>query len=239
MHARLALIHVCNAVVGLLSGALAMTFRKGSGLHRAAGTIFFGSMLIASAAGAGMAIFTKPNSGNLMGAVLSFYLVATAWMAARRRDGEVRPLDLVALAMAMALAIAGGIWGIEATHSAKGVKDAYPSGFYFVFGSFALLFAVSDVRMIARGGTAGAQRLTRHIWRMCLALLFALMSFYPSRASLFSKAVNDSHLMYVPHVLVAGATIFWMIRVRRGRRARRDAVVAPLRRNDAAEGRAA
>ena len=36
----LILIHVCSATVGLLSGFLAMVFRKGSGLHGAAGSNF-------------------------------------------------------------------------------------------------------------------------------------------------------------------------------------------------------
>ena len=48
----LLLIHVCGAVIGLLSGYLAMVLRKGSGLHRAAGTIFFPAMLIMSACAA-------------------------------------------------------------------------------------------------------------------------------------------------------------------------------------------
>src|SRR6266542_2312625 len=40
-------LHVFSAAVGLLAGFMAMLFRKGSGLHGAAGTIFFLSMLSA------------------------------------------------------------------------------------------------------------------------------------------------------------------------------------------------
>jgi uncharacterized membrane protein len=206
------LVHVCCAAIGLLSGFTAMVFRKGSGLHAAAGTIFFGSMLIATAAGATVAGFLRPNSANLMGSTLTLYLVATAWMAARRRDGKPGVFDLGALLFVLAIGVAGVTWGLEAIR-AGGIKDHYAAPFYFVFGSIALLFAVSDVRMLVRRGVFGAKRIGRHLLRMCLALLFALMSFYPGQAKFFSKAVRETNLLYVPHVLIAGAMLFALYRI--------------------------
>jgi hypothetical protein len=213
MYTALIMLHICGAIVGLLSGFTAMAFRKGSGLHGTAGNVFFVSMLSMSAAGAYMAAFLKPNNGNVMGGVLTFYLVATGWMAARRRDREVGIFDLSALLVALAIGAAAVTWGLEAARSQTGLKDGYPPFLYFVFGSIALLFAASDVRMIVRGGVVGAQRIARHLWRMCLALLFAMVSFYPSRAHLFPKWFNDTNLLYVPHVLLIGATFFWLVRV--------------------------
>jgi uncharacterized membrane protein len=96
-------LHVCSAAVGLLSGFLTMAFRKGSGLHGAAGSVFFVSMLSASGAGACVAAFLRPNSGNVMGSVLTFYLVATAWVAAKRRDGKAGIFDLGALLFPLAV----------------------------------------------------------------------------------------------------------------------------------------
>jgi hypothetical protein len=213
MYTALIMLHICGAIVGLLSGFTAMAFRKGSGLHGAAGNVFFVSMLSMSAAGAYMAAFLKPNNGNVMGGVLTFYLVATGWMAARRRDREVGIFDLSALLVALAIGAAAVTWGLEAARSQTGLKDGYPPFLYFVFGSIALLFAASDVRMVVRGGVVGAQRMARHLWRMCLALLFAMVSFYPSRAHLFPRWFNDTNLLYVPHVLLIGATFFWLVRV--------------------------
>jgi hypothetical protein len=213
MYTALIMLHICGAIVGLLSGFTAMAFRKGSGLHGTAGNVFFVSMLSMSAAGAYMAAFLKPNNGNVMGGVLTFYLVATGWMAARRRDREVGIFDLSALLVALAIGAAAVTWGLEAARSQTGLKDGYPPFLYFVFGSIALLFAASDVRMIVRGGVVGAQRIARHLWRMCLALLFAMVSFNPSRAHLFPKWFNDTNLLYVPHVLLIGATFFWLVRV--------------------------
>jgi uncharacterized membrane protein len=214
MSSPLILLHVCSAAVGLLSGFTAMVFRKGSGLHGAAGTIFFVSMLSASGAGACLAGFIHPNSANLMGSVLTFYLVATGWAAARCTDGKAGIFDLGALLFAFAIGVAGVTWGFQAASSATGMKDRYPAPFYFVFGSIALLFASSDVRMVVRGGVFGAKRIARHLWRMCFALLFAALSFYPGQGPrFFPKWLRETNLPYVPHVLLTGAMLFWLYRV--------------------------
>jgi hypothetical protein len=210
----LRLLHVCFAAVGLLSGFLAMVFRKGSGLHGAAGTVFFVSMLSASGAGAFIAAFLHPISANVMGSTLTFYLVATGWVAATRKDGKPGIFDLGALLFVLAIGAAGATWGLEAASSQTGSKDGYPTAFYFVFGSIAMLFAASDVRMLVRGGVFGAKRIARHLFRMCLALLFALFSFYPGQGPrFFSKWLRATSLPYVPHILVAGVMIFWLYRV--------------------------
>lgn len=207
------LVHVCCAAVGLLSGFLAMVLRKGSGLHGAAGTLFFVSMLTASAAGASVAGFLRPNTGNVMGSVLTFYLVATGWFAAKRTDGKSGSFDVGALLFALAIAAAGVTWGFEAARSQTGSKDGYAAPFYFVFGSIALLFAASDVRLILRGGVFGAKRIARHLLRMCMALLFTALSFYPGQAKFFPKWLNETNLLLVPHVLLFGAMLFWLYRV--------------------------
>jgi hypothetical protein len=239
MHTALTMIHICGAIVGLLAGFMAMTFRKGSGLHGAAGTVFFVSMLSMSAAGAYMAAFIKPNNGNIMGGVLTFYLVATGWMAARRRERIVSIFDWSTLLIAFAVAGAGMTWGFQAASSPTGLKDGYPPFLYFIFASIALLFATSDIRMIVRGGVSGAKRIARHLWRMCVALLFATLSFYPSRAHLFPRWINESKLLYVPHVLLAGAMLFWLYRVSVRKRAPHDKVIAADHRADTIVRRAA
>lgn len=207
----LVILHVCSAAIGLLSGYSAMLFRKGSGLHGAAGTVFVVSMLTASGAGAYLAAFVHPNSGNVIGSTLTFYLVATAWVAARRRDGKRGLFDLGALLFGLAIAATAATWGLEAAKS--GPKDGYPAPFFFIFGSIALLFAVADIRMMVRGGVFGARRIARHLWRMCFALLFATLSFYPGQAKFFPEWLRATNLLYVPAVLLAGAMFFWLYRV--------------------------
>jgi hypothetical protein len=233
------MLHISGAIVGLLSGFMAMAFRKGSSLHGAAGSVFFVSMLSMSAAGAYMAAFIKPNNGNIMGGILTFYLVGTGWMAARRRERTVGIFDWTALLIALAIGTAGVTWGFQAAMSKTGLKDGYPPFLYFIFGSIALLFASSDVRMIVRGGVIGAKRIARHLWRMSLALLFAMLSFYPSRAHLFPRWVNQSNLLYVPHVIIIGAMLFWLFRVSVRKRVPTDNVIAARPRGAAIVGKVA
>jgi hypothetical protein len=45
-YSSLLIFHICGAIVGLLSGTAALIFRKGFRYHRAAGNVFFASMLV-------------------------------------------------------------------------------------------------------------------------------------------------------------------------------------------------
>jgi uncharacterized membrane protein len=59
------MLHICSAMVALLSGFMAVALRKGSGFHAAAGNVFFIVMLGMSGAGAYMAAFLRPNNSNV------------------------------------------------------------------------------------------------------------------------------------------------------------------------------
>ena len=209
----LLLLHISCATVGLLSGFMAMAFRKGSGWHGAAGTVFFVSMLGMSASGAYIAMFLRPIMINVVAALLTFYLVSTAWSAAKRREGGTSIFDKGAFLFAMGVGVAGVAFGFEATNSPKGMKDGVPAVAYFIFGSVALLCAVSDVRMLVRGGVVGAQRIARHLWRMSVALLIATLSLYPGQARLFPRSLRQTNLLSVPAVLLIGAMLIWLYRV--------------------------
>ena len=218
--------HVSAAIIGLLSGALAMVFRKGSGLHGAAGSVFFVSMMIMSSTGAYGAAFIKPNKGNLMVAVLTFYLVATSWVTARRRQGKPGLFDRFALALILLNATAGLIWGVQAAASPRGVKDGMPAAMYFVFGTIALLCARADFRMFRSGGITGPRRIARHLARMGGAFFIALMSFYPGQRIEFPAWMTETKLLLLPHILVIGSLLYWVIRMRRARAVTRAHSVA-------------
>ena len=231
MYTAILLVHICGAVVGILSGFFSMAVRKGSGLHRAAGDVFSVSMLTMSGSGAFIAAFLKPNIGNVSGGLLTFYLVGTGWLVGRRRERRVGAWDFAALLFITAIVAMEFNSGIQAATSATHLKDGYPPFLFFIFGTISLLFGASDVRMIVRGGVEGGKRLARHLFRMCLALMMASLSFYPSRAHLFSKAVNDSHLLYLPHIALLISMVYWLIRVRR-RSQQRRAIPSEIRTTD-------
>jgi uncharacterized membrane protein len=214
----LLIAHICAAVVGLMSGFLAMFLRKGSGLHGAAGTVFFVSMVTMTTTAAYIATFLRPIAINVVAALLTFYLVMTARRAATHRDGRAGMFDVGALLFILAVGIGGIATGMVAATSPTGAKHGIPAAVYFIFGTVALLCAVSDVRMLRRGGAVGQQRIARHLWRMSLALLIATLSFYPGQAKLFPKWLRETNLLFVPHVLLIGSMLFYKIRVGRRKR---------------------
>jgi uncharacterized membrane protein len=211
----LLMAHVAGATVALLAGFLAMLLRKGSGLHGAAGALFAVSMTVMSASAAYIAAFLRPNMINVVAGSLSLYLVATSWRAARDRNGRAGGFERAALLWVVATGAASIAFGFEAVASPSGTKDGMPAAIYFIFGTVALLHAVADARMLARGGVAGPQRIARHLRRMCLALLIASLSLYPGQARLFPHWLRATNLLFVPHILLAGSAALWMARMSR------------------------
>ena len=219
------LVHISAATIGLLAGYLAMIARKGSGWHTAAGSVFAVSMLVMSASAAWVALFERVNMLNATVALLTLYLVATAWRAPRRKNMAPDAIDALATVYVACVGIAGIVFGLQAT-TPRG-RDGMPPAAFFIFGGIALLCARSDVRMLLRRGLTPAQRLGRHLWRMGLALLIASFSLYPGQAKLFSRAVRDTNLLAVPHVLLVGSLLLWLVRVRGRKRAERAAAAEP------------
>jgi hypothetical protein len=205
-------LHISGGSVGLLSGAVALSFRKGSHPHTVAGNVFFISMLTASAAGAYLG-FRNSEMDNVFGGVLTFYLVATAWVTAKRRDGETCTFDWIGLLVALAIAAVAVIYGVEAAHSPTGTKGGSPASGYVLPGSVALLAAIGDARMLFRGGLCGAQRIARHLWRMCFALFVACASIFLARPQLFPALLSKTHTLFVLGILPLVLMVFWLVRV--------------------------
>ena len=205
--------HIAGGTLGLLSGAAAMVFRKGSHRHRATGNIFVISMLILAASGAYLGFMRHEILNSMMG-VLTFYLVTTAWWTARHRDGETGLFDFGALMAPLAVGATLFIYGLKAAHSQTVAKGGDPATAYFIFGSVALLFAVGDIRMLVRGGISGAQRVARHLWRMCFALFIATGSLFLSRPHLFPAFMRKSGILFLLGILPLILMIFWRLRVR-------------------------
>jgi len=197
----------------LLSGAVALSFRKGSRPHGIAGSVFFVAMLIASAAGAYLAI-RNSEMDNVFGGILTFYLVATAWVTARRGDTGTGIFDWIGLLVAVAITVVAVIFGIEAASSQTGTKGGSPAGAYVLPGVVGSLAAIGDARMLLRGGIGGAQRIARHLWRMCFALFVATASIFLARPQLFPALLTKTHVLVFLGFLPLGMMVFWLARVR-------------------------
>ena len=81
------LIHIVGGLIGLTSGAVALSVPKGSRLHRKSGIIFVYAMVVLSTSGAVMAALT-PERISVIAGMLTFYLVITALLTVRRPPQE-------------------------------------------------------------------------------------------------------------------------------------------------------
>src|ERR1700722_4436530 len=220
--------HIGAAAIALLSGAAALLFRKGRRMHRIAGNVFFVSMLIMCAIGGCVAPFLpQPQWSSVFVAALTSYLVATSWVTIRRKDGGMGAFEVGAFVVAVSIFIACFTSGLLAANRPRTSPDDAPLAAYFVFGTIAALAAVSDLRLILRRGVLGAQRITRHLWRMCVALLIASFSFFLGQQQVFPTSVRGSALLLLPEIAILGVMIFWLVRVRFSVRFSRAAVVHP------------
>ena len=219
----LLILHVAAGAVGLVSGFGALAFRKGSGPHRASGTLFVASMLLMGGVGAYIAVHL-PQRGTIFVGLLSVYLVATAWVTVRRREMTTGPLfDYLALAWVLtcaAVMFGFGFWG---SMSRNGMVDSVPGYAHFPFAIVATIAAWCDIRVIRRGGLSGDARIARHLWRMCTALLIAAFSFFIGQQKVMPDWMQGSPLLFAPPLAVLLLMVFWLIRLRlrRSRESRR------------------
>ena len=113
--------HVGAGSLGIVSGAVALCAAKGGRLHRVFGTVFFLAMLTVSSFAIYLALFVPPiaaggapPSASVSVGILTFYLVATAWMTVRRKQCGVGLFEKGAFGVAVGAGMALLIFGTAA-----------------------------------------------------------------------------------------------------------------------------
>jgi uncharacterized membrane protein len=218
-------VHIAGGIVGMLTGTAALILAKGGRWHVLAGKVFVASMLIMSSFAVYLAVL-KHQPGNIGGGILTFYLILTAWLTARRRDGQTSAYDWALLLIPLALGALTWMGGLQKMRSPAPPEDGVPAGMNFFMGTVMLLAAAGDLRMLLGGGVAGARRDVRHLWRMCFGLFIAAGSFFlgPSNRPLrllsavglgqhLSPALFGTSLYIFLSVLPLILLIFWVFRV--------------------------
>jgi hypothetical protein len=201
-------IHIAGGSLALVSGAAAVAARKGSTLHARAGTWFFGSMLVLGVTASILEPYRSPP-GSPIGGILICYFVATSWLAARRRDGTTGRFELLACATALtmgALVIWGGLAGTGTTPAGTGPV--------FAIGAICLLAGLLDLNAFLRRKLTAAQRLSRHLWRMCFAFFIATGSFFLGQQDEMPQAVRGSAILFVLAFAPFAVMAFWLARLR-------------------------
>jgi len=202
----LTFVHITGGGISIAAGFVALFAPKGEGLHRAAGNVFFVSMLMMTAAAAYLAVDMMER---LVG-ILNFYLVATAWATVMRGERQTGTFEIGAFVVAAAVAAVGFF---HATAVQAGLKAKYPAEMYFFVASLATLAATLDLTAIARRGVAGAQRIARHLWRMSVAMFFATGSYFLGQPKFVPAILKENQLHFVPVIFVLVLFLYWLIRV--------------------------
>ncbi len=99
-------------MIALGAGATALTYKKGASSHRTSGNVFSSSMLIMALFSVYLAYY-KPETISVLNGLLTMYLVATGWVAARYARDESQLFDRLACAGAIVLTLTYVLYGID------------------------------------------------------------------------------------------------------------------------------
>ncbi len=215
--AILLFLHIAGASVAMIAAAVAVIARKGDPVHRAAGNIFFVSMLVMAGVAGGVSPFLPEIvPTNIVASLMALYLVTTGWMTVKRPEGALGGFETGALLFALGMAAAGAVFG-----RITGDPTLY------AFAVIATLAALADFTMLRRRGLKGVPRIARHLWRMCAAFFIATGSFFFGQADEIPTALRGP-LTTVLGLAPLGVMLFWLVWVRISR-AFKTAPAVPLR----------
>ena len=201
------LLHILGGLIGLTSGAVALSVPKGSTLHRKSGMIFVYAMLVLSISGAAMAALI-PERISVIAGMLTFYLVVTALLTVRRGPQGFDWISAGTMVFAWIIGLLSITFGIQDLNSPNGIV---PIG--FIFGAIALMAGFGDARMLLLQRIPWARRTARHLWRMCFALWIAAASFFLGQADEIPEALRITPLLCMPVLLVLLLMFYWLVRV--------------------------
>jgi uncharacterized membrane protein len=209
-------IHIIAAGIGLISGAIALAVGKGGRLHRLSGKIFVYA-IFAMCATAVVSAVVKGQAVNVMAGSMTAYLAFTAITTVRPPSPGARRRDIALMMIALVLGLVTFAGGFAAVASPSGRLFGLPSFPFFLFGILGTSGATGDFKTMRAGTLRGAPRLSRHLWRMCMALFITTASFFSIRArvaAVLPAVFTTPALRALPVVLVLVTMFYWLWRVR-------------------------
>ena len=208
-------VHIAGGSLAILAGTLAMSARKGGPLHAQAGTWFFVAMLVLGVTASILAPMKDPPD-SMLGGILTCYFVVTSWMTARRRDGTTGVFEIGACVFALV----GGALVAWSAFTAETSPTPVGTGPVYALATVFLLAGIGDLRAIVRRKLTPPQRIARHLWRMCIAFFIATGSFFLGQQDVMPAPVRGSPLLFVIAFAPLVLMVYWLARVRFGKRLR-------------------
>jgi len=208
LHLGLMWVHIASGMVALAAGTAAVAARKGGRVHGSAGTWFFAAMLTLGITASILEPFRSPTPGSPVGGILVCYFVVTSWVTARRRDGATGRFEIVACSAALGMA-GLMIWG-----GLTGATTPAGPGPVFALGGVCLLAGLLDLNAVLRRKLTAAQRISRHLWRMCFAFFIATGSFFLGQQDVLPDAVRGSPVLFALAFAPFAVMLWWLARLR-------------------------
>lgn len=216
-------VHIVGGSVGLLTGYAAVFSSKGKTVHRKSGVLFVASMLVMALSGAGIAAITGVVASVIAG-LLTTYLVITSF--ATIRPMPYRWMDIVVIVLGLTVGVSSMIIGLRSLVDGQMVTQGIPIPMLFLFGAVGLLGSLSDIRILRKGPLQGNRRISRHLWRMCFALFIASGSFFLGQSDEIPERLRITPILAGLAFLPLALMVFWLMRVRLGRRTFTDSTLS-------------
>jgi uncharacterized membrane protein len=213
-------VHILSGVVAMVSGGLALCVRKGGRIHRVSGDVFVVSMLV-MAISAGILGAVRPGQTiNIFIACLTLYLVATAWLTAKRREKLAGAPEIIALLVSLLLCAPFAlidfqiVTGVTVFTSAFKIEGPILIALW-VFSAIMATAAIGDLRVVLGRGVSGIPRIARHLWRMCFALALTFGSACTNGfARLLPGPYHVPPVFFLPQLLMLLVLVYSAVRVR-------------------------
>lgn len=206
--------HISGGALAVICGAVALSVRKGSPIHRAAGSLFVAAMIVGASSAAWLGYHADPQDiGDVIAGAITIYFVTTAYASAKRKNNEIGLFEKIAFAFSAI----GGMGAFASTWVTVANGTAFMGGVPgFIFASVALLAASLDLSVILRKGLPERQRIARHLWRMLLGFFIAAGSFFPGQLHLFPDYIREVRpviILFIPAFSIIATMFFWLFRV--------------------------
>lgn len=202
-----ALAHIAAGTLAVLTGLIALFAQKGGKLHRRAGRVFVGTMILTAGGGA-LYAFDRPEALTAIIGFFTCYLVLSSLHTVWPRGRHARVLDYFTLLAALLLAATFFGFGAKAP-PIEPEFGITPAAFY-VFGGLALMAAAGDLVNCIKRGLKGRWRIARHLWRMGFALHIAAGSLFDGPGtSIFPESLQGSRWLTVPVDAIALMVLMW------------------------------
>lgn len=210
----LLITHIAGGTLAILSGAIAVTVRKGGPVHAQAGNWFFGSMLVLGTSAALLAAaLPTPDLVRVAGGIFADYLVLTSWSTAKWQRGRPGRIDKLACCFILMLASFFVLIAIVARASSGMISGQGPA-FYLALAAVSALWGALDLNVILRSKVLGKQRICRHLWRMCFAFFFATGSFFLGQQKIMPVSIRGSVMLWILGLAPLVVMIYWLLRIR-------------------------